>query len=369
MHNLNQEVATALGDQLHRLFARQVTREMRMAAEQGKTDARLWQDVAEIGVGPALAPEAAGGAGLGWSDAAAALRLLGRHLPPQPLGETMLAAWALGLQGIECGDAPVAVAGSPLQLDADGRVSGEDVLVSWAPSVGSVLAFAQSAQQRQLVLLNVAECELQAQRTLDRWPAARVRVKGLKPARAVAAPAVLGPQGLRTPLAVLRVQQMAGALDQILALCVDYANTRSQFGKTIGKFQAIQHQLAELAELSAAAQVAATYAARQLDRGNAAAAEQGAAIAKVRCGMSATRGAAIAHQVFGAIGITDEHSLHDYTRRLWQWRDEAGSEAHWAEWLGRLVLVQNGAALWPSIADRASATSVESVVTDEKFHA
>lgn len=369
MHHPNQEVAAALADQLDRLFARQVTRELRVAAEQGKTDPRLWQDITEIGVVPALAPEAVGGAGLGWGDAAAALRLLGRHLPPQPLGESMLAAWALGLQGMESGEAPLAVAGSPLQLDADGRVCGEDVLVSWAPAVGSVLAFAHSAQQRQLVLLNVAECELQIQRTLDRWPAARVRVKRLRPARAVAAPAVLGPQGLRTPLAVLRVQQMAGALDQILALCVDYANTRSQFGKTIGKFQAIQHQLAELAELSAAAQVAASYAARQLDRGNAAAAEQGAAIAKVRCGMSATRGAAIAHQVFGAIGITDEHSLHDYTRRLWQWRDEAGSEAHWAEWLGRVVLAQSGAALWPALADRGSAASAAAVLTEEKFRA
>jgi len=355
MHNSNQEVAGALAEQLKRLFGRRVTRDLRVAAEHGAVDPGLWQDVIELGVVPALAPEAAGGAGLGWSDVAATLRLLGRHLPPQALGESMLAAWALGSQGLESGDAPLAVVATPLRLDADGRVSGEDVLVSWAPAVSSVLAFAQSAQQRQLVVLDVAECELQTQRTLDRLPAARIRVEGVKPARSIAAPAVLGPQGLRAPLAVLRAQQMAGALDHVLALCVEYANTRSQFGKTIGKFQAIQHQLAELAEVSAAAQVAATYAALQLDRGNAAAAEQGAAIAKVRCGLSATRAAAIAHQVFGAIGITDEHSLHDYTRRLWQWREEAGSETYWAEWLGRVVLAQEGAALWPAIADRVSA--------------
>jgi acyl-CoA dehydrogenase len=51
--------------------------------------------------------------------------------------------------------------------------------------------------------------------------------------------------------------------------------------------------------------------------------------------------------VFGAIGVTEEHELHYYTRRLWQWRAEGGSEHWWSERLGRQVLAAGGAALWP----------------------
>ena len=55
------------------------------------------------------------------------------------------------------------------------------------------------------------------------------------------------------------------------------------------------------------------------------------AIAKVRVGEAAGAGAAIAHQVHGAMGFTYEHSLHHATRRLWAWREEFGNEAVWAD--------------------------------------
>ena len=44
-------------------------------------------------------------------------------------------------------------------------------------------------------------------------------------------------------------------------------------------------------------------------------------------GEAAGIGAAIAHQMHGAIGFTQEHQLHYLTRRLWSWRDEFGNEA------------------------------------------
>ena len=51
----------------------------------------------------------------------------------------------------------------------------------------------------------------------------------------------------------------------------------------------------------------------------------------MRVGEAAGTGAAIAHQVHGAMGFTYEHSLHHATRRLWAWREEFGNEALWAD--------------------------------------
>jgi acyl-CoA dehydrogenase len=351
------QIADLLAEQLTRLFSREVTRESLAQAQHGALDTRLWHAVTQIGAASMLAAEDQGGAGLSWLQASGVLRLLGSHLPPVPLGETSLARWALGRAGVEAPEAPVAVSGEDWQIDREGRVSGADHLVSWVPGAELILVSAPAANGRLLALLPLSEAQVQPHRTIDRLPAARVSFRDAKPQLSVAAPGVLGGRGLLVPLAVLRSLQMAGNLLQILALCLDYANTRSQFGRTLGKFQAIQHLLAELAEVAAAAQVASSFAARQLDAGDCDAAALGAAVAKIRAGVSATRGAAIAHQVFGAIGITDEHILHHHTRRLWQWRAEAGSESTWSEWLGGRALASPGQGLWSGLVTGSGRSS------------
>ena len=62
-------------------------------------------------------------------------------------------------------------------------------------------------------------------------------------------------------------------------------------------------------------------------------------------------GAAIAHQVHGAMGFTYEHSLHHATRRLWAWREEFGNETHWATQLGHMVAARGADQLWPFLTE------------------
>jgi acyl-CoA dehydrogenase len=76
------------------------------------------------------------------------------------------------------------------------------------------------------------------------------------------------------------------------------------------------------------------------------------AAAKIRVGEAATEGAGIAHQVLGAIGYTKEHTLHRFTRRLWAWRDDFGSESVWAVKLGNMVAAKGADKLWPMLAER-----------------
>jgi acyl-CoA dehydrogenase len=148
--------------------------------------------------------------------------------------------------------------------------------------------------------------------------------------------------------------QMAGALEAILELAVAYANERVAFERPIAKFQAVQHNLARLAGETAVAIAAATSAADTI--GSAKSFDEAvfleAASAKIRVGEAATEGAAIAHQVLGAIGFTQEHTLHRFTRRLWGWRDDFGSESVWAVKLGHLVAAKGADGLWPMLAER-----------------
>jgi len=143
--------------------------------------------------------------------------------------------------------------------------------------------------------------------------------------------------------ATLRAAQMAGAMRRVLALCVDYANIRNQFGRPIAKFQAIQHMIALIASETAAAEAAAGLALRAAD---ASAFDVAPGAAKVRAAMAASKVAALAHAVHGAIGVTDEYALHYLTRRLWQWRDEFGSERTWSERLGQAAVAAGATGLW-----------------------
>ena len=74
------------------------------------------------------------------------------------------------------------------------------------------------------------------------------------------------------------------------------------------------------------------------------------AVAKLRVGAAVGVGAEIAHQVHGAMGFTMEYRLHQFTRRLWSWRDEFGTEADWAAVIGEQVCAAPADDLWGYIA-------------------
>ena len=158
------------------------------------------------------------------------------------------------------------------------------------------------------------------------------------------------PQPTRATAALFRSAALAGALDRTVELSIQYANEREQFGKPIGKFQILQHYLSEMAGESAATGAAVDNAVDVISahRGLEEAVLASAA-AKAYAGRAVATVTRLAHQLHGAIGYTDEHRLQFWTRRLWAWRDEFGSESEWAAVLGRSVAASGGAALWPRI--------------------
>lgn len=154
--------------------------------------------------------------------------------------------------------------------------------------------------------------------------------------------------------AAATVSLMAGAMGQALALSIDHVNMRQQFGRPLGKFQAVQQSLAVMAcEVRATGAAAAAMAAR-LDAGglDASAADFEIAAAKLRANRAVGAVTAIAHQVHGAIGFTREYDLHRVTIPLMRWRSAHGNDAHWAQILGRQVAGFGGRGLWRAMTAR-----------------
>jgi acyl-CoA dehydrogenase len=334
-----------------RLFEKQCGAETLRLADGGEFPQALWRALAEAGYTNALIPESAGGAGLDMPDALSLLVSAGRHALPAPLAETMLAGWLLSAAGIEMPEGPLSVApvreGETLTAKRDGagwRIEGTATRVPWARQCGAIAVMAESGGKSVVALVPRADCTIREGHNIAGEPrdevvfSARSSVNGSESTAAADALRALG--------AVMRSAQMAGALQGVLETSVQYACERVQFGRPIGRFQAIQQNLAVLAGQAAAATAAAEAAieAAARDLGSMA-----IAAAKIRAGEAAGIGAAIAHQVHGAIGFTQEHRLHYSTRRLWSWRDEFGNEAYWARRLGGEVAAAGADRLWQGI--------------------
>lgn len=154
--------------------------------------------------------------------------------------------------------------------------------------------------------------------------------------------------------AAATVSLMAGAMGQALTLSIDHVNTRQQFGRPLGKFQAVQQSLAVMACEVRAVEAAAAALAARLDAtgGDALAAGFEIAAAKLRANRAVGVVTSVAHQVHGAIGFTEEYDLHRVTVPLMRWRGTHGNDAHWAQILGRQVAGFGGRGLWEAMTAR-----------------
>lgn len=309
----------------------------RMLAD-GSSDADdLWATICENGYPHLCASEEHGGFGAGLGEATTLASLAARHAAGLPLADTMLAVGALSASGVEAPAAAIALA-DPLDPGAPLAHAGQCSAV--LSIEGGMLRLARLDADN---VAPVPDAEDGAGRLL-RMPEETIAE--------AAAPNWLTPDAFHALAALMRSASMAGAMQGALDLTLAYTQEREQFGRPLARFQAIQHHLSDIACETAAASAAVEMASDALRSDPHCGGEtlEQIAIAKIRCGQAASRVAAAAHQAHGAMGFTREYALGRYTRRLWQWQDEFGSETEWSVRLGHAVLADTEPALWPRIS-------------------
>ncbi|NQV61503.1 MAG: acyl-CoA dehydrogenase [Alphaproteobacteria bacterium] len=316
----------------------------------------LWSALEEAGLTSAWVSDELGGAGAGIGAGFAVLRVAGEFAAPLPLAETLLAGWLLDMGGIVLPGGPMSVAptrrGDTLTMGADGVLSGVARAVTFAAEVEHLAVLAQDGNGAVVALVTVADCTCRDGRNMAGEVQNIVDFTGVTPLQWAALPDGIDTGTLLLMGAAARSMQMAGALQTVLEIAVQYAEERVAFGKPIGKFQAVQHNLARLGEEAAAAIAianSAAYTIEHMDGWNGNGVFLDVASAKIRVGEAAGQGSAIGHQAFGAIGFTQEHILHRFVQRLWAWRDDFDNEAIWAAELGRWVATRGGEGLWHSL--------------------
>lgn len=289
-------------------------------------DGTLWRALMDAGLGGLLIPEKWGGTGLGLETAALALEVVGKAGAPGPYLGHLLAGWAVAqsenedlqsdwLPKLATGEVIGAIAldgwlPSPSRLSmSDGRLNGEIRLVPGAGLadvlvVGTPERLAFLTRGRGVTTTPVEGSDLTRRcwhLALDATPAAIVE-NGDTAAR------------LFDAALVLIAADALGGAEQCLEMSVSHALQRKQFGQLIGQFQAIKHQLANMALDVEPARALVWYAAYAWDLGLPDA-RRAAAHAKAHLTDRFVSVSRAAVQIHGGIGYTWEHDLHLWFRR------------------------------------------------------
>jgi alkylation response protein AidB-like acyl-CoA dehydrogenase len=362
-------------------------------AEQPSPDVRLWRGLADREWLAAAVPESRGGGGLGFAEEAILLERFGRALLPAPF----FAAVALARPALEHDDEALgalvagdlvptlawAEAGGPggladwartecaATLDGeaddghgdghrDGEEDGEEDGDRWRLSGRKelvvdaqlcthavVLARAPDGVAAFLVALDADGVATVASPALDgtrRY--ARLELAGARARQLVAPPL------LEATMAATRVRAHAaaayealGVAERALALAVEHARTREQFGRPIGYFQAVAHPLAQRYVDVTLARALADCAARAIDASAGGPAGRALALAaKATAAEAAVAACETAIQTFGATGFTWDSPLHRLLRRAkWLETFDGPPSAQRAE-LAALLLARDPAA-------------------------
>ncbi|HZA41154.1 MAG TPA: acyl-CoA dehydrogenase family protein [Actinomycetota bacterium] len=322
-------------------------------------DPDLWPQMAELGWVGLSAPSEAGGAGMTFLEEAVLFEEFGRALYPGPFFATVglclpaLSAVPDLCERVAAGEITFSFAwaepSGPLTLyeaesygtkaaNGDGawRLSGEKVLV---PDAAAVSHFVVAAGTAEGPALFAAEAHGERSSTMDSTrPLGTVRFDET-PATMIA-----GAEAFEGLLERIRLRAHAalalegvGVAEAALTMAVDHSKTRSQFGRPIGAYQAVSHQVADTymdVELARSLAYWAAWCVAEADPQAPAA----VAAAKSFAGEAAVRACERSIQVHGGMGFTWEHMLHRYYKRA-QWIDsfDGYGPAHRAEIAGRLV--------------------------------
>ncbi|MDA2890138.1 acyl-CoA/acyl-ACP dehydrogenase [Mycolicibacterium sp. BiH015] len=310
-------------------------------AEHGR-DADVWRRLDELGLVRLTGAENSGGSGAGWMEAAELLSAAVRHGARIPLAEhDLLACWLLDSVGVPCDAATRTVC----VLDE----RGVGTAVPWASRAERIAVVWPRDGSYAVADVSVDELSITPGANMIGEPRDGVTVDPATLEGVAVSSDLLAQLRLRS--ALVRSIQVCAALDRALDLSIEHTTSRHQFGRPLAKFQAVQHQIADIAAEAALARSATESALSVATASDWSSPSLEFLVAAARscAGHAATVVVRNAHQVHGAIGTTSEHRLHEFTRAALAWRSEYGSVRHWDEILTGMAVQSGANRLWSLI--------------------
>jgi 3-oxochol-4-en-24-oyl-CoA dehydrogenase len=319
-----------------------------------------WDEIGTLGWLGVHLPEEVGGGGGGLLELAVVLEELGRTCAPGPVLATVVASAAIDafaveddvrkhLSGLATGADRAGVALAPPTAltragEVAGEVHGEVVDATWEPVLGGPCATVlvlrlpdDGGPGERWAVVDAGEVQVDALPGVDRTRRpVRVRASALHLDRSRTFRSPSGAAGVTGLAGLLAGAEAVGAAAWCVEVAAEHAAVREQFGRPIGRFQAVKHRCADMLCTLESARAATWDAAVAVDREDEGAA-LAVAVAAALGPESAYRGAKDCIQVLGGIGFTWEHDAHLFLKRAMATRSLVGSPSQWRREIVRLV--------------------------------
>ncbi|WP_339175696.1 acyl-CoA dehydrogenase family protein [Solibacillus sp. FSL R5-0691] len=341
------EIKEMVVEVVEKIFKDKVEKETVDLLEENKWAEDVWKLLLENELHHVAVSEEDGGAGGDVEDLFALYFLIGKYAAPVPFIEHTLANFILQQVDLK-GNGQLTTYSiiNPLQLNGD-TLTGTLKHVGWAQYAEKIVTVAREDSQHFIVVADLKDAALKNSTNLAAEPRSEVVFENMK---ALNKMPITEKQydAFKKLVTAASVSKMSGALTTAFQLSVQFSKEREQFGRPIHRFQLVQQHLANMAGEQTLMTVAVNNILTLLADGRE---ENEVAYARIRMDDASRAVATSAHQVHAAIGVTHEHRLHQYTRRLWAWRDEELTARYWKKQLAQQLLETN-LDLWESITDQ-----------------
>ena len=317
---MNEELGIIL-ETTSKILGKHVNHKLRQNIDNQNPDlTNLWTEIEQLGLPKIAVKDKFNGSGL-------------------PLSSTLPIIKLSNNIGAPIGIITYAIDAKDLKIIGN-EISGDLISVPYLNLTDKIICITEIDNSKQVILVKSNTEEKELKKNFLSEPRYNLKLKKCK---------ILDIKPLNLSInfkylgAIVRSAQMIGSMEKILDLCIDYCSQRKQFGRALSKFQAIQHQISEMAvELAASSAALSTITNSEVFYKN----NKDIAILKIRAGSAAGKIIAISHQVHGAIGFTQEYELAYFTRNLNSWRNDFGNESYWEDFLGKDFLEKNNKNLW-----------------------
>lgn len=331
------EMKDMILDVAERMLSDHVTKDVVDILEDGNWDQKTWSLFQENGMVAVAISEENGGAGGDLEDLLNLVRLTGKYAAPIPFAETTFANYMLETAKLFTVENVATYALQEGLTVENDSVSGTLENVPWARHANYLAAFVQSNQGVHVALIDLAQATIEHSTNLASEPRDTVKLNNAKASLSdpLTDEQILHLKSIET---AFQIALMTGAIEKANNLSVQYSKEREQFGRPIHRFQLVQQQIVQLAGETAIALAAFNNVCAAILEEDY---FQEIAYARIRFEDAISTITAVSHQLHAAIGTTHEHALHQYTRRLWSWRDEGTNSEFWSEQIADYLMAHD----------------------------
>lgn len=345
------EMKEMIVDVVEKIFKKYVNKETVDLVENGEWAKNVWQILTDNEIFNVAISESQGGAGGDIDDLFSLYQLIGQYAVPIPFVETTLANYLLESLNLSISKhiMSYSLPQNTIQLNENDTISGFLINVPWARHVNEILLFANKNKGLHAIHISLKDAVITGHTNLAGEPRDTVtfdNVKIIQKSNQILSTNQIN--SIQTLDTAAKNALMVGAIKKVVQLTVQFTKEREQFGRPIHRFQLVQQHLAHLAGEQAIVSssfenmIAALLEKRHLHE---------VGYTRIRLDEASKIVSTSAHQVHAAIGVTHEHSLHQYTRRLWSWREEGLTDKYWKKVIAHTLKTMKFDNLWDYLTD------------------